>query len=259
MSISLLKQKNGLYSEFLVEMLEPPFHYQFRLILIGDSTVGKSTLLRVFTEGDFTENCDPTVGVDFFSKIIEIKDGIRIKLQLWDTAGQEKFRSITRSYYRNSVGALLIYDITKRASFEHLVDWLFEVRRHIEPSKAVYQVVACKSDLTKDRQISREDGKAFADFYNIKFIETSAKDNLNVDHAFKCIAEDIYDRVVSGEFGLEDTWEGVRAGTSLLESSMYMNGNTTASGYHNLTTKSFASPSRRSNSVSTRRAGSSCC
>ena len=242
-------------------MLEPPFHYQFRLILIGDSTVGKSTLLRVFTDGTFSEHCDPTVGVDFFAKIIEIKDGIRIKLQLWDTAGQEKFRSITRSYYRNSVGALLIYDITKRASFEHLVDWLFEVRRHIEPSKAVYQVVACKTDLTDDREIPRDEGKAFADFYNIKFIETSARDNLNVDLAFKTIAEDIYDKVVSGDFPLEEGWEGVRPGASVLETSLMTNGNTT-SGYHNLTTKSFATSHGRRDtiqSVSSRRDRSSCC
>lgn len=107
----------------------------------------------------------------------------------------------------------------KRASFEHLVDWLFEVRRHIEPSKAVYQVVACKSDVMKGREISYEEGKSFADFYNIKFIETSAKSNENVDLAFKTIAEDIYDRIVSGEFQVEDGWEGVRPGHSM-ESSM---------------------------------------
>nr|XP_050028350.1 ras-related protein Rab-39B-like [Dermacentor andersoni] len=121
-------------------MVEPIFDYQFRLILIGDSTVGKSTLLKAFTDGKFHDVCDPTVGVDFFARLIEVKKDVRVKLQLWDTAGQERFRSITRSYYRNSVGALLLYDITRRASFEHLVDWLFEVKRHIEPHKVIYQV-----------------------------------------------------------------------------------------------------------------------
>lgn len=237
-------------------MIEPPFHYQFRLILIGDSTVGKSSLLRVFTDGHFSETLDPTVGVDFFSKTVEIRDGIRIKLQLWDTAGQEKFRSITRSYYRNSVGALLIYDITKRGSFEHLVDWLFEVRKHIEPSKAVYQVVACKNDLNDEREIPQDEGKAFAEFYNIKFIETSARNNHNVDLAFKTIAEDIYDRVISGEFQLEDGWEGIRAGSSVME---YANGNST-SDYHTLTNKSWSWRSRRESSRSPRRRErSSCC
>lgn len=112
----------------------------------------------------------------------------------------------------------MLYDVGKRASFEHLVDWLFEVRRHIEPSKAVYQVVACKSDLLKDREISYEEGKAFADFYNIKFIETSAKSNENIDLAFKTIAEDIYDKIVSGEFQVEDGWEGVRPGQRMEDS-----------------------------------------
>ncbi|KAI1287558.1 Ras-related protein Rab-39B [Halotydeus destructor] len=209
-------------------MIDPPFHYQFRLILIGDSTVGKSTLLRVFTDGQFTETCDPTVGVDFFARTIEIKNGIRIKLQLWDTAGQEKFRSITRSYYRNSVGALLLFDITRRSSFDHLVDWLFEVRRHIEPSKAVYQVVACKTDCSGEREVTTEEGKAFADFYNIKFVETSAKKRQNIELAFKMIAEDIYDKVMSGEFKLEDGWEGIRPGqvyTDLTTRSFMANGN----------------------------------
>lgn len=245
-------------------MLEPPFHYQFRLILIGDSTVGKSTLLRVFTDGRFTESCDPTVGVDFFAKIIEIRNGIRIKLQLWDTAGQEKFRSITRSYYRNSVGALLVYDITKRSSFEHLVDWLFEVRRHIEPSKAVYQVVACKTDLLDEREIPADEGKAFADFYNIKFIETSAKHHENIDLSFRTIAEDIYDKVLSGEFKLDDGWEGVRPGAPLTEDGAGGNSinNGSISGYHSLTngnSSRWGSPNLRRHPSSPTNRSSKCC
>ena len=128
------------------------------------------------------------------------------------------------------MGALLLYDVGKRASFEHLVDWLFEVRRHIEPSKAVYQVVACKSDVIKGREISYEEGKSFADFYNIKFIETSAKSNENVDLAFKTIAEDIYDKIVSGEFQVEDGWEGVRPGQSTESGISSLNGDYNRSG-----------------------------
>ena len=129
-------------------------------------------------------------------------------------------RSITRSYYRNSVGALLLYDISRRSSFDHLVDWLFEVRRHIEPSKAVYQVVACKTDVHGEREITTEEGKAFADFYNIKFVETSAKTRHNIDLAFKMIAEDIYDKIKTGAFQLDDGWEGIRSGqTANLELS----------------------------------------
>ena len=240
-------------------MLEPPYHYQFRLILIGDSMVGKSTLLRVLSDGHFNESIDPTVGVDFFAKIIEIRDGIRIKLQLWDTAGQEKFRSITNSYYRNSVGALLVYDITKRSSFEHLVDWLFEARRHIEPDKAVYQVVACKTDLVDDREIPSDEGKAFADFYNIKFIETSAKKHHNIEEAFRTIAQDIYEKILSGEFKLDDGWEGIRQGSSLQDrDSLLENGS--ISGYHNLNNGSsrWGSPNPRPNSSSNSRTGKCC-
>ncbi|XP_064489506.1 ras-related protein Rab-39B-like [Ornithodoros turicata] len=193
-------------------MVEPIFEYQFRLILIGDSTVGKSTLLRSFTDGKFTDISDPTVGVDFFARLIEVKQDVRVKLQLWDTAGQERFRSITRSYYRNSVGALLLYDITRRSTFEHLVDWLFEVKRHIEPQKVIYQVVACKADMESAREVSTEEGAAFAEFYGVRFLETSAKTGYNVEETFETIACDIYAKLESGEFRLEDGWDGIKAG-----------------------------------------------
>ncbi|MPC36951.1 Ras-related protein Rab-39B [Portunus trituberculatus] len=138
-------------------MVEPIFDYQFRLILIGDSTVGKSSLLKYFTDGKFFEvgggGCDgglcfqisdPTVGVDFFARLIEVSDGTRIKLQLWDTAGQERFRSITRTYYRNSVGALVVFDVCNKKSLEHVPMWIMEAKRHIEPHKAVFILVGTK-------------------------------------------------------------------------------------------------------------------
>nr|CAI5858445.1 unnamed protein product [Callosobruchus analis] len=149
-------------------MVEPIFDYQFRLILIGDSTVGKSSLLKYFTDGlriSILQLSDPTVGVDFFARLIEVKDGTRIKLQLWDTAGQERFRSITKSYYRNSVGALLVYDICNRSSFEHIPQWMAEARRHIEPHRPVFALVGCKLDLVANggqREVSKEEAKHFA-------------------------------------------------------------------------------------------------
>lgn len=133
------------------------------------------------------------------------------------------FRSITRSYYRNSVGALLLYDMTRRHSFEHLVDWLFEARRHIEPNRAIYQIVCCKCDMVDDREVTNEEGKAFADFYGIDFIETSAKTRFNVEEAFRMIAENIYDKIETGEFSLEEGWEGIKRGG-------HINGN--AFNYH---------------------------
>ncbi|XP_067160398.1 ras-related protein Rab-39B isoform X3 [Apteryx mantelli] len=118
--------------------MEAIWLYQFRLIVIGDSTVGKSCLIRRFTEGRFAQISDPTVGVDFFSRLVEIEPGKRIKLQIWDTAGQERFRSITRAYYRNSVGGLLLFDITNRRSFQNVHEWLEETKVHVQPYQIVF-------------------------------------------------------------------------------------------------------------------------
>lgn len=294
-------------------MMEVPYHYQFRIIVIGDTMVGKSSLLKTFSEGSFGE-MEPTVGVDFFSKIIEIKpkhrsnsiwqnnnsyharpnstsnslressraeENIIVKLQIWDTAGQERFKSIVTSYYRNSVGIVLVYDVTNRESYDHLIDWFTEARQHVEPTpsptltpltqnpprigldnypltstpssspstgrkqnlsnidstkitdngsssslsfsgnkindqsnlsfnsinkssetmrecnnyKMAYLVLGCKTDLESERQVSFEDGQAFADMYGFKFIETSSKTHHNVDQAFHLLSEEIYDKI----------------------------------------------------------------
>ncbi|ODM88378.1 Ras-related protein Rab-39A [Orchesella cincta] len=135
-------------------MVEPIFDYQFRMILIGDSTVGKSSLLRFFTRWQIS---DPTVGVDFYARLIQVRNGTRIKLQLWDTAGQERFRSITKSYYRNSVGAIVAYDITSRESFERIPNWISEAKRLIEPFSPTFLIVACKSDLESQRVVPVEE------------------------------------------------------------------------------------------------------
>ncbi|XP_066248672.1 ras-related protein Rab-39B isoform X2 [Euwallacea similis] len=198
-------------------MVEPIFDYQFRLILIGDSTVGKSSLLKYFTDGKFAEVSDPTVGVDFFARLIEVKDGTRIKLQLWDTAGQERFRSITKSYYRNSVGALLVYDICNRSSFEHIPQWMSEARHHIEPHRPVFALVGCKADLVSNggqREVSKEEAKSFADNHGLFFIESSAKSGLNVEDAFRAVTQVVYNRIKTGEYKVGDGWDGIKTGFS---------------------------------------------
>ncbi|XP_030762040.1 ras-related protein Rab-39B [Sitophilus oryzae] len=196
-------------------MVEPIFDYQFRLILIGDSTVGKSSLLKYFTDGKFAELSDPTVGVDFFARLIEVKNGTRIKLQLWDTAGQERFRSITKSYYRNSVGAFLVYDICNRSSFEHIPQWMNEARRNIEPHRPVFALVGCKADLVSNgvhREVSQEEAKAFAEQHGIFHVETSSKNGMNVEEAFTAVTQEVYNRVQSGEYKVEDGWDGIKPG-----------------------------------------------
>ncbi|XP_044887248.1 ras-related protein Rab-39B-like [Mauremys mutica] len=136
--------------------MEAIWLYQFRLIVIGDSTVGKSCLIRRFTEGRFAQVSDPTVGVDFFSRLVEIEPGKRIKLQIWDTAGQERFRSITRAYYRNSVGGLLLFDITNRRSFQNVHEWLEETKVHVQPYQIVFVLetggIRTRGDLNEMEQ-----------------------------------------------------------------------------------------------------------
>ncbi|XP_055683837.1 ras-related protein Rab-39B [Lutzomyia longipalpis] len=197
-------------------MVEPIFQYQFRFILIGDSTVGKSSLLKFFTDGRFAELSDPTVGVDFFARLIEVQDGTKIKLQLWDTAGQERFRSITKSYYRNSVGVLLVYDITNHASFEHLPLWMMEAKRHIEPHRPVFALVGCKLDLVNSggrREVSIQEAKSFAKQHGLGgFVETSARTGVNVLEAFSMVTQEVYNRIQSGEYTVEDGWDGIKTG-----------------------------------------------
>uniref|UniRef100_A0A8C3J835 RAB39A, member RAS oncogene family n=1 Tax=Calidris pygmaea TaxID=425635 RepID=A0A8C3J835_9CHAR len=188
--------------------------YQFRLIVLGDSTVGKSCLLHRFTEGRFPGplHSDPTVGVDFFSRLVEIEPGKRVKLQLWDTAGQERFRSITRSYYRNSVGGLLVFDITNRRSFEHVKDWLEEAKMHVQPFQIVFLLVGHKCDLVSQREVTREEAEKLSSDCGMKYIETSAKDATNVEESFTILTRDIYELVKKGEISIQDGWEGVKSG-----------------------------------------------
>lgn len=148
---------------------------QFRLILIGDSTVGKSSLLRYFSDGKFAEVSDPTVGVDFFARLVNVRGGARVKLQLWDTAGQERFRSITKSYYRNSVGAVLAYDICNMESYKHIPVWLMEAKRHIEPHQATFLMVGCKKDLARtEREVPKETAQVLLHISN----KTEDKENI---------------------------------------------------------------------------------
>eukprot|EP00092_Neocalanus_flemingeri_P004223 GFUD01004543.1.p1 GENE.GFUD01004543.1~~GFUD01004543.1.p1 ORF type:complete len:218 (+),score=88.47 GFUD01004543.1:202-855(+) len=195
-------------------MVDPTYDYQFRLILIGDSTVGKSSLLRFFSDGKFAEVSDPTVGVDFFSRLVTVRSGARVKLQLWDTAGQERFRSITKSYYRNSVGAVLAYDVCNQESFKHIPVWLMEAKRHIEPHQATFILVGCKRDLAGEgrREVSQEQGQALAEYHGISFMETSAKLGTNVEEAFTVISEEIYNKLQTGEYKVEEGWDGIKTG-----------------------------------------------
>ena len=201
-------------------MSDQDYIYQFRLILLGDSTVGKSSILRQFKEGSYFPDISLTVGVDFHAKLIHI-GGQPVKLQLWDTAGQDRFRAIVRAYYRNAVGGLLVYDITNWESFANLNIWLDEARKNAEPHKPVFVLVGNKTDQEKHREVPRENAEKFARAHGMQYFETSAKSGSNVDEVFQFLAEKIYSLLKDGAIRIQDGWDGVKGGHS---SNSFQNG-----------------------------------
>eukprot|EP00767_Chilomastix_cuspidata_P000875 gnl/Chilomastix_cuspidata/1250.p2 GENE.gnl/Chilomastix_cuspidata/1250~~gnl/Chilomastix_cuspidata/1250.p2 ORF type:complete len:206 (+),score=89.81 gnl/Chilomastix_cuspidata/1250:38-655(+) len=186
------------------------FDYLFLYIIIGDTGVGKSCLMLQFTENRFQTVHDLTIGVEFGTRDITLK-GKDVRIQIWDTAGQENFRSITRSYYRGAAGALLVYDITKRSTFEHLTEWLDEMREKAS-DEMVILLVGNKCDLEAQRAVSVAEGREFAAAHGLGFLETSAKETINVVEAFTQTAEDIYAKVAAGRVDPALQSSGVRTG-----------------------------------------------
>ncbi|XP_059149513.1 ras-related protein Rab-13-like [Physella acuta] len=160
-----------------------------RLMLVGDTGVGKTCLINQYAFNEFLENHTTTVGVDFRMKVINL-DGKNVKLQIWDTAGQERFEAITKQYYSRAQGCILVYDICSRSSFESLAKWLIYVKQYAKDSTSVV-VVGNKSDLSMKRQVPTATAKQFADENNIRFYETSAKDALSLIKPFEDICRDI--------------------------------------------------------------------
>eukprot|EP00252_Welwitschia_mirabilis_P016213 TRINITY_DN35791_c0_g1_i1.p1 TRINITY_DN35791_c0_g1~~TRINITY_DN35791_c0_g1_i1.p1 ORF type:complete len:215 (-),score=28.27 TRINITY_DN35791_c0_g1_i1:155-799(-) len=167
--------------------------YLFKIVVIGDSAVGKSNLLSRYARNEFNPNSKATIGVEFQTQVMEI-DGREIKAQIWDTAGQERFRAVTSAYYRGAVGALIVYDITRRITFESVSRWLDELKTHID-TNIVRLLVGNKSDLEHIREVPVEEGKSLAESEGLFFIETSALDNTNVLPAFQIVIKEIYSNV----------------------------------------------------------------
>ncbi|KAK4467865.1 hypothetical protein MN116_008784 [Schistosoma mekongi] len=174
---------------------EDEYDYLFKIVLIGDSGVGKSNLLSRFTRDTFALESKSTIGVEFATRNVNI-DGKIIKAQIWDTAGQERYRAITSAYYRGAVGALLVYDVCKLQSFRNLDNWLKELQDHAEKN-IVVMLVGNKCDLRHLRNVKTEDASLFAQQYGLSFIETSALDSTNVEEAFCQILQAIYNIVSS--------------------------------------------------------------
>ncbi|KYR01095.1 Rab GTPase [Tieghemostelium lacteum] len=175
--------------------MNPDYHYLFKLLLIGDSGVGKSCLLLRFADDTYAESFISTIGVDFKIRTIEL-NGKTIKLQIWDTAGQERFRTITSSYYRGAHGIIVVYDVTDKLTFENVRQWLQEIDR-FACENVNKLLVGNKSDLTSKKVVDFATAKAFADSLQIPFLETSAKQSTNVEQAFMTMAGEIKSRLTA--------------------------------------------------------------
>jgi len=164
------------------------------LTILNRLGVGKSCLLLRFSDDSFTPSFITTIGIDFKIRTIEL-DGKRIKLQIWDTAGQERFRTITTAYYRGAMGILLVYDVTDERSFKNISNWFSNIEQHA--SEGVNKIlIGNKCDWVEKKAITKEQGQALADEFGIKFLETSAKANINVEEAFFTLARDIKKRLI---------------------------------------------------------------
>jgi len=188
------------------------YSYLFKYIIIGDTGVGKSCLLLQFTDKRFQPVHDLTIGVEFGARMINIENK-QVKLQIWDTAGQESFRSITRSYYRGAAGALLVYDITRRETFHHLTSWLEDARRHSNSTMTI-MLIGNKSDMDTRRAVTYEEGEKFAKQHDLIFLETSAKNDDNVEEAFIKTAKIIFDKIQKGVIDVSNEMNGVKVGNA---------------------------------------------
>ncbi len=184
------------------------FDFLFKFIVIGDVHVGKSNLLTQFTDHTFRSQYEMTIGVEFGSKIVTIGDR-KVKLQVWDTAGQESFRSITRSYYRAAVAALLVFDVTRRESFEHLSRWLSETANY--PMMTIV-LVGNKADLDSQREVSQAEAEQYAEARGLPYLETSAKAGLNVDKCFEDITARVLTNIDAHVYDLTSTEIGIKVG-----------------------------------------------
>jgi small GTP-binding protein len=164
----------------------------FKFILIGSSGVGKTAILKRLVEDTFSSDSQSTIGVEFDSTLIEV-DGQQVKLQIWDTGGQERFRSIAKAYFRNAVGVLLVFDICERKTFDEVNAWLNDVHSLCDPT-AVVILIGNKADLHENRVVTLAEAEQFAEHHQLAFLETSALAGSNVREAFVRAATQIYRR-----------------------------------------------------------------
>ena len=184
--------------------------YTFKYIVIGDASVGKSNIILRYLKGQFQENYNVTIGLEMGFKNIQ-KNGKNYRVQIWDTAGQEQFRSISRGYYKNSVCAFVVYDITSEKTFDKITSWVEECQANCSKQIILF-LIGNKIDLNDIRQVSYEKGKNFAETNNMEFFETSAKTGENIENAFEKSINMIIENIKNDAYDLDDENCGIRVG-----------------------------------------------
>ena len=166
-------------------------NYVFKILLLGDSTVGKTCFLMRFTENTFQEIHMSTIGLDYRFKKMPVDDGKEATVQIWDTAGQDRFRAITKNYYKGAHGIILIYDVTNQKTFENVRNWVTQIRENAS-EKAIIYIVGNKIDDKQNKVVTKEDGEKMAKEFDLKFFEASAKEDINIAPTFEALVKDIY-------------------------------------------------------------------
>ena len=168
--------------------------FALKILILGDSSVGKTCILKRYTDNTFQDAYLSTIGFDFKFKLVDLNNGKQVKVQLWDTAGQERFRTIAKSYYKGAHGILLIYDVTNRKSYENIKKWITQIKDEAS-NKVSIILVANKIDCEDKRQVTKEEGESLAKSCNLPIFEASAKDSININESFQLLIENIYENI----------------------------------------------------------------
>ena len=182
------------------------YEMMVKVILIGDSGVGKTNIMSKFLKNQFMEESKATIGVEFGSKLFN-HEGHKIKAQIWDTAGQEKYKAITGAYYKGSKGALVVYDITQKKTFENIEKWINDLKAAGDP-KITIILIGNKNDLDDKRQVSKDQGEEKARSFGCAFLETSAYSGDNIDKAFNLMVKEIYEKFSNDSTGEDELAPG---------------------------------------------------
>ena len=182
------------------------YEMMVKVILIGDSGVGKTNIMSKFLKNQFMEESKATIGVEFGSKLFN-HEGHKIKAQIWDTAGQEKYKAITGAYYKGSKGALVVYDITQKKTFENIEKWVNDLKAAGDP-KITIILIGNKNDLDDKRQVSKDQGEEKARSFGCAFLETSAYSGDNIDKAFNYMVKEIYEKFSNDSTGEDELAPG---------------------------------------------------